>query len=103
MRHTPGSTKTHTAAMPSTPPQAGELPYANATRVCIRTRYYEIHRINALRALGNDGRAGVGGVATLFPFFPKTEQRAEPYSRRCFMSRVDAGFPCPPVGIYQKC
>ncbi|EGI62322.1 Transcriptional repressor scratch 1 [Acromyrmex echinatior] len=31
MRHTPGSTKTHTAAMPSTPPQAGKLPYVNAT------------------------------------------------------------------------
>ena len=30
MRHTPGSTKTHTAAMPSTPPQAGKLPYVNA-------------------------------------------------------------------------
>lgn len=29
MRHTPGSTKTHTAAMPSTPPQADELPYAS--------------------------------------------------------------------------
>lgn len=37
-------------------------------RVCVHyTPYYEIYRINALRALRNDGRAGDGSSISVLP------------------------------------